>query len=123
MTSHRLEQHGAAEPAADALGGDAALLAEPLHGVDQMQRDAVAAGPTGWPSAIAPPSTLSFVAIDQPGGAVEAEDLAAEFFVSQAARQPSTCAANASFSSQLDVVEPQPLRFINSVRPAPGRGP
>src|SRR5579862_4859205 len=42
--SHCFDQHGAALPAADAFGGDAALLAEPLHGIDQMQHDAVAAG-------------------------------------------------------------------------------
>src|SRR5580700_5517168 len=42
--SHRFDQHGAALAAADAFGGDAALVAEPLHGVDQMQHDAVAAG-------------------------------------------------------------------------------
>src|ERR1700724_463810 len=42
--SHRLDQHGAALAAADAFGGDAALLAEPLHGIDEMQHDAVAAG-------------------------------------------------------------------------------
>ena len=40
---HRLDQHGAALAAADAFGGDAALEAEPLHGVDEMQHDAVAA--------------------------------------------------------------------------------
>ena len=31
MASHRLDQHRAALAAADALGGDAALLAEPFH--------------------------------------------------------------------------------------------
>src|SRR5579862_1861357 len=42
--SHCFDQHGAALAAADAFGGDAALLAEPLHGVDQVQHDAIAAG-------------------------------------------------------------------------------
>ena len=41
---HRLDQHGAALPAADAFGGDALLDAEPPHRVDEMQHDAVAAG-------------------------------------------------------------------------------
>ena len=41
---HRLDQHGAALPAADAFGGDALLDAEPLHRVDEMQHDPVAAG-------------------------------------------------------------------------------
>ena len=40
---HRLDQHGAALAAADAFGGDALPDAEPLHGVDEMQHDAVAA--------------------------------------------------------------------------------
>src|SRR5262249_34687304 len=39
----RLNQHGAALAAADAFGGDALLDAEALHGVDEMQHDAVAA--------------------------------------------------------------------------------
>src|SRR5436190_21340825 len=42
--SDRFDQHGAALAAADALGGDAAFQAEPLHGVDEMQDDAIAAG-------------------------------------------------------------------------------
>ena len=42
--SHRLDQHRAALPAADAFGGDAAFQAHPLHGVDEVQHDAVAAG-------------------------------------------------------------------------------
>ena len=40
---HRLDQHGAALAAADAFGGDALLDAAALHGVDEMQHDAVAA--------------------------------------------------------------------------------
>src|SRR6202050_3296804 len=43
-SSHRFDQHGAALAAADAFGGDAALIAEPFHGIDQMQHDAIAAG-------------------------------------------------------------------------------
>jgi hypothetical protein len=31
-----LDQHGATLAAADAFSGDAALVAEPLHGVDEM---------------------------------------------------------------------------------------
>src|SRR6201999_2778653 len=41
--SHNLDQHGAALPAADTFGGDAAFGAEPLHRIDQMQHDAIAA--------------------------------------------------------------------------------
>ena len=37
--------------------------------------------PTGWPRLIAPPSTLSLARSISPGGAVEAEDLAAELVV------------------------------------------
>src|SRR6266540_3996100 len=44
---HRLEQHGAALAAADAFGGDALAHAEPLHRVDEMQHDAVAARADG----------------------------------------------------------------------------
>src|SRR6202035_2190451 len=40
-SSHRFDQHGAALAAADAFGGDAALIAEPVHSVDQMQHDAI----------------------------------------------------------------------------------
>src|SRR5580704_5897459 len=35
--SYHFDQHGAALAAADTFGGDAALVAEPLHGIDQMQ--------------------------------------------------------------------------------------
>ena len=42
--SNRFDQHGAALAAADAFGSDAALFAEPLHGIDEMQHDPVAAG-------------------------------------------------------------------------------
>ena len=56
--------------------------------------------PTGWPSAIAPPSTFSFLLVERPERSVEAELVAAVGSSCHAARQPSTCAANASLISQ-----------------------
>ena len=49
--SHHLDQHRAALPAADAFGGDAAPGAEPLHRIDEMQHDAVAAAADGMTEA------------------------------------------------------------------------
>src|SRR3954462_12882055 len=79
--SHRLDQHGAAEPAADAFGGNAAPRAEPLHGVDEMQHDAVAGGADGMAERDRTAIDIEPVAIDLTGCAVEAENLAAEFVV------------------------------------------
>src|SRR3984957_14077923 len=76
--SHRLDQHGAALPAADAFGGDAALQAEPLHGVNEMQHDAVAARADRMADADRAAVDVEPVARDRAGGAVEAEHLAAE---------------------------------------------
>src|SRR5215813_7647653 len=51
FSRHRLDQHGAALAAADAFGGDALLDAAALHGVDEMQHDAVAARAYGMAEA------------------------------------------------------------------------
>ena len=48
---YRFNQHGTALPAADTFGGDAALGAEPLHRVDEMQHDAIAAAADGMTEA------------------------------------------------------------------------
>ncbi len=45
VPSNRLNQHGAAKAAADTFSGDAALSPEPLHRVDEIQHNAVAASP------------------------------------------------------------------------------
>src|ERR1700731_1201806 len=74
--SHRFDQHGAALAAADALGGDAALIAEPLHGVDQMQHDAVAAGADRMTDADGAAVDIEPVARDLAGRAGEPERLA-----------------------------------------------
>src|SRR5580704_1587158 len=63
--SNRFDEHGAALAAADAFGGDAALLAEPLHGIDEMQHDPVAAG-ADWMA-------------DADGAAVDIEPVARDF--------------------------------------------
>src|ERR1700757_69362 len=74
----RLNQHRAALPAADAFGGDALLDAEPLHRVDEMQHDAIAAGadrvaePDGAPVEVEP------VALDRAGGAGKPKHLLTE---------------------------------------------
>src|SRR5580700_372538 len=77
LPSHRFDQHRATLPAADAFGGDAALIAEPLHGVDQMQHDAVAAGADRM--------------TDANGAAVDIEPVARDF--SRRAGQPERRAA------------------------------
>src|SRR6266436_5374136 len=82
MTSlYRLDQHGAALPAADAFGGDAAFGAQPLHRVDEMQHDAVAAAADGMAEADGAAVDIELCRIDRSCGPVEAQDLAAEFVV------------------------------------------
>src|SRR5580700_1422820 len=78
-SSHRFDQHGAALPAADTFGGDAALLAEPLHGVDQMQHDAIAAGADRMADANRATVDIEPVGRDFSRGTRQPERLAAEF--------------------------------------------
>src|ERR1700688_1683214 len=66
---HRFDQHGAALPATDAFGGDAALIAEPLHGIDQMQNDPVAAGADRMSESDGAAVDIELAAIDGAGGA------------------------------------------------------
>src|SRR5262249_35434875 len=75
---HGLDQHGAALAAADAFGGNALLDAEPLHGVDEMQHDAVAARAHGMAEADGAAVDVEPVAVDAAGRALKAEHLAAE---------------------------------------------
>src|SRR3954469_15274685 len=79
--SHRLDQHGAAKPAADAFGGNAAPRAEPLHGVDEMQHDAVSGGADGMPERDSAAIDIEFFAVDLAGSAIESQNLAAELVV------------------------------------------
>src|SRR6266436_9634827 len=82
MTSlYRLDQHGAALPAADTFGGDAAPGAQPLHRVDEMQHDAIAAAAHGMTKADRAAIDIQFCLVDLPGGPLETQNLAAEFVV------------------------------------------
>src|SRR5581483_11743060 len=81
LPSNRFDQHGAALAAADAFGGDAAPLAEPLHGIDQMQHDAIAAGADRMADADGAAVDIEPVARDVAGSAGKAERVAAEFVV------------------------------------------
>src|SRR5882762_3289997 len=56
--------------------------------------------PTGWPSAIAPPSTFSFPPSSSPIAPSRPSSSRQYLSSFHAARQPSTCAANASLISQ-----------------------
>src|SRR5438034_440643 len=69
------------QPAADAFGGDAAPRAEPLHGVDEVQHDAVAGGADGMAEADRATIDIELGVVDLSGGAVEAQNLAAKLFV------------------------------------------
>src|SRR5262249_12583041 len=75
---HRLDQHGAALAAADAFGGDALLDAEPLHGVDEVQHDAVAARAHGMAKPDGAAVDVEPVAVDAAGRAAKPEHLLAE---------------------------------------------
>src|SRR5262245_58500985 len=55
--------------------------------------------PTGWPRPIAPPSTFSLSRGTRPAAPGSPSTSRQKVSSSQAARQPSTCAANASLSS------------------------
>src|SRR5262249_49519912 len=78
---HRLDQHGAALPAANAFGGDALLDPEPLHRVDEMQHDAVAARSDRMAEPDRAAVDVELVARYAPERALEAEQLAAERLV------------------------------------------
>src|SRR5262249_58594119 len=75
---HGLEQHGAALAAADAFGGDALAHAEPFHGVDEVQHDAVAARAHGMAKPDGAPVDVELVAVDAAGRAAKPEHLLAE---------------------------------------------
>src|SRR5215467_11860293 len=64
FSRHGLDQHGAALAAADAFGGDALLDAAALHGVDEMQHDAVAARAHGMAQADCTSIDVELVALD-----------------------------------------------------------
>src|SRR5262245_61056599 len=76
--SHRLDEHGAALAAADAFGGDALADAEPLHCVDQMQHDAVAARADGMAQADRTAVDVELVAGNAPGGGGKPEHFLAK---------------------------------------------
>src|SRR5215831_5729377 len=76
--SHRLDEHGAALAAADAFGGDALADAEPLHCVDEMQHDAVAARAHGMAEPDRAAVDVELVAVDAAAGAGKPEHFLAE---------------------------------------------
>src|SRR6516165_3168796 len=78
---HRLDEHGAALSAADALGGDALLDAEPFHGVDEVEHNAIAARADGMAEPDGAAVHIELVALDAPGSAIEVEHVAAERLV------------------------------------------
>ena len=59
--------------------------------------------PTGWPRLIAPPSTLSLAWSIWPAAPSSPRISRQNFSSFQAARQPSTCVAKASFNSQVSM--------------------
>src|SRR5665213_1102565 len=59
--------------------------------------------PTGWPRLIAPPSTFSFAGSISPATPSRPRISRQNFSSFQAARQPSTWVANASFNSQVSM--------------------
>src|SRR5207247_11010493 len=75
---HSLDQHGAALPAADAFGGNALLDSQPLHRIDEMQHDTVAAGADGMAEPDRAPVHIELVARDDPRRAGKAQHLAAD---------------------------------------------
>src|SRR5262249_26842809 len=68
--------------------------------------------PTGWPSDTAPPSTLSRARSIAPAGALRPSTSRQNFSSSHAARQASTCAAKASFSSHSSMSESESCRRL-----------
>ena len=74
-------QLAAAEAAADAFGGDAAPGAEPLHRVNQMKHNAIAAGADRMPEADRAAIDIELRAVDLARRAFETEHLPAELVV------------------------------------------
>src|SRR6266550_2138651 len=80
--------------------------------------------PTGWPRLIAPPSTFILVWSMTPAAPSRPRISLQNFSSFQAARQPSTCVANASFNSQVSISESvSSLRFNSSVADSTGPRP
>src|SRR3954466_11970675 len=80
--------------------------------------------PTGWPRLIAPPSTFSLFWSSSPAAPSRPKISLQNFSSFQAARQPSTCVANASFNSQVSISPSvRLLRFSSSVADNTGPKP
>jgi hypothetical protein len=80
--------------------------------------------PTGWPNEIAPPSTLSFDRSISPAAPSRPNTSLQNFSSFQAARQPSTCVAKASFNSQVSTsCKVRLLRFSSGVADITGPSP
>src|SRR5471032_270067 len=80
--------------------------------------------PTGWPRLIAPPSTLSLVRSISPATPSRPRISRQNFSSFQAARQPRTWVAKASFNSQVSISPSASLlRFRSSVADSTGPRP
>src|SRR4029078_2619871 len=80
--------------------------------------------PTGWPRLIAPPSTFNLLWSSSPAAPSRPSTSLQNFSSFQAARQPSTCVANASFNSQVSTsCKVMSLRLSNSVADSTGPRP
>src|SRR5262249_386505 len=77
----RLDQHCAALATADALRGNPALEAEPMHGIDEMKHNAIAACADRMPDADCAAVDVEAVAWNAAGSARKAKRIAAEFVV------------------------------------------
>src|SRR6202007_1327857 len=80
-SSHRLDQHRAALPAADTFGGNAAPCAQPFHRIDQMQHDSVARRADGMAETDRAAIDVEPGLIDLARGTIEAEHFLAEFLI------------------------------------------
>ena len=106
-----LHQHGAAQAAADADGGDA-LLARRCSRCSRCSTMRAPEAPTGWPRAMAPPSALSLPGRACPARRAGRAARGSRSSSCQAARQPSTWAAKASLISQASrSLRPRPWRL------------
>src|SRR4029078_8751755 len=76
--SNGFNQHGTTLPATDALGGDATLVTEALHGIDQVQHDAVATGADRVTGADCASVHVETIPWNSAGRRIKAERIAAE---------------------------------------------
>src|SRR6185312_5067808 len=78
---NRLDQHRPALTATDALGCDARCEAQPMHGIDEMQYDAVATGADWVTNPNGATVNIESLVRDAAGNARKAKCVAAKFLV------------------------------------------